>query len=253
MGANNVKEENANEDFAGALFDCMGARKETGDIRIIRSSTLRPTGRFEAGTSHGLRWSERAHSHALRIGVADDQGSTLEGGTRAKTPQKTSPVGIYSSGRDLDPWGSTASSPTRSILRSQDHPYNPLHPRLLSELGIYNNGENLEWLSRGSSPTRPGLGRSILRSQDHPLHPLFGEEQSKRVAIYDSDTRSASSRSSSLSCRSGQSVDSRRSGQSRKEKTKREALEHLAARIKGVRKKTQDELKKKVEVKLKSS
>ena len=43
-------------------------------------------------------------------------------------------------------------------------------------------------------------------------------------------------------------MDSRRSGQSLKEKTKREALEHLATRIKGLEK-PQDELKKKVEVK----
>ena len=194
MRANNVKEENLPEDLVGSFCECVGTRKET-DLRKIR-----PTGRFEAGTSHGLPWSEKAHSDALRSGVAVDQVSTLEGGTGAKPPQTTTPVGIYSNGGgDLDPWGSTASSPTRSILRSQDH----------------------------------------------PIHPRLGEEQSKRVAIHDSNTRSVSSRSSSLSCRSGQSVALRRSGQSLKEKTKREALEHLATRIKGLEK-TQDELKKKV-------
>lgn len=125
MGANNIKEENPRQDFVGAFFECLGTRKETGDIRKIRSSTLRPTGRFEAGTSNGMRWSKRAHSDAPRTGVAADQVSTLEDGTRTKTPQKTPPVGIYSNGGDLE--GCTATSPTRSILRSQDH---PLHPPL---------------------------------------------------------------------------------------------------------------------------
>jgi hypothetical protein len=109
-------------------------------------------------------------------------------------------------GGDLDPCASTATAPTRSILRSQNHSLD-----------------------------------------DH--HPPLGEEQSKLVANYDSDTRSVSSRSSSQSCRSAQYVDSRRSGNSLKEETKREVLDQLAARIKGLEK-TQDELKKKVAVNL---
>jgi hypothetical protein len=103
-------------------------------------------------------------------------------------------------GGDLDPYASTATAPTLSILRSQNHSL-------------------------------------------HHHHPPLGEEQSKLVANYDSDTRSVCSRSSSQSCRSGHS------GKSQKEETKKEVLDQLAARIKGLEK-TQDELKKKVAVNL---
>ncbi len=62
----------------------MGTRKDT-DLREICSPRPSDQRRFEAG----LPWSERAHADALRSGVAVEQVSTLQGGTRAKTPQNT--------------------------------------------------------------------------------------------------------------------------------------------------------------------